>query len=44
MITYANFRKINEIKEVVKRGILIIRESIENILDIENTKVTEVKN
>ena len=44
MITYANFRKINEIKEVVKRGILIIRESIENILDNENTKVTEVKN
>ena len=43
MITYANFRKINEIKEVVKRGIPIIRKSIENILDIENTKVGNKK-
>ena len=30
-------------KEAVKRGIPIIRESIETILDINNMEITEVK-
>ena len=34
---------VAEMKEAVKRGVPIVRESIENMLDVSNMKVTEVK-
>ena len=38
-----NIDNADEIKESVKRGIPIVRESIETMLDVSNMKVTEVK-
>lgn len=38
-----NVDNVDEIKEVVKRGIPIVRDYIENMLDVSNMEVTEVK-
>lgn len=38
-----NTDNVDEMKEAVKRGIPIIRESIKTMLDVNNMKVTEVK-
>ena len=38
-----NADNVDEIKEAVKRGIPIVRGYIENMLDVSNMEVTEVK-
>lgn len=38
-----NTDNADEMKEAVKRGIPIVRESIENMLDVSNMEITEVK-
>ena len=38
-----NADNVDEIKQAVKRGIPIVRDYIENMLDVSNMEVTEVK-
>ena len=38
-----NTDNADEMKEAVKRGIPIVREYIENMLDVSNMEITEVK-